>query len=420
VLASVAATLGIQERGLVTLKEAVAQALSSSASLLVLDNCEHVLDSAAELTATLLAQCPGLHILATSRERLGVRGEWLFDLAPLPTTPGPHSRSDAALLFELRARAVCPGFDAGSDPEGVRRVCEHLDGLPLAIELAASRLRGLSLRDIDARLADRFALLRSGHRDDAGRHRTLEAVVEWSHETLPMSDRAVFNRLAVFGDSFSLAAAERVVSSEPVQAAEVADCLLRLVDKSLVVRVADAPSTRYRVLETLRQFGRARLIDAGTLARYEDRLLDWALDVVAGLERDMRTTRQDAALRDVLPDHGNLRAALDVALARHDDLAALRIVTSVPLATPGQRADLIDRILARATDLPPVAVGRALLAVANLSFTRATQERGIAAARQAADLFAVEGDARLVSWSHFFELFCHWGLNDVDRALHAA
>ena len=201
--------------------------------LLVLDNCEPIVGAVASFAERYLARCAGVRILATSREVLGVRGERALGTPPLNVADDPAraGESDAVELFMVRASAAAPSFDAdAADVATVAQICRRLDGLPLAIELAAARLRALSLEQIATRLDDRFRLLRAGER-------TLEAVVAWSYDLLTDAEREVFVRLAVFPADFSLEAAEMVVSDAVVEEGDILDLLTRLVEKSLVTTV---------------------------------------------------------------------------------------------------------------------------------------------------------------------------------------
>ncbi len=242
-----AQVLQIGERGGESLGKTVLSQLAPKEVLLVIDNCEHLVDAVAGFLGPLLERCPSLRVLATSREVLGLRGEQAMSVSPLPD-------ADATRLFVERARAAVPAFDeATEDPAAIAQICRRLDGLPLAIELAAARLRGVSLRQIADRLDDRFRLLGSG------RGRTLEAIVSWSYDLLDPSERAVFRRLAIFADSFDLEGAEAIAGWGDIDQLDVLEIVTRLVDKSLVVPLRAGDDYRYRILETLRHYGRAQL-----------------------------------------------------------------------------------------------------------------------------------------------------------------
>jgi predicted ATPase len=264
VAASIAAVLGEGDAGADTI-EAIVSRLHADAALLVLDNCEHLLDAVAALADLLLRRCPRLVIVATTREPLGVPGETAWRVPSL-ALPGRFdavqaealSQFDAVRLFLDRAAKARPNFVLGVDnAPAVAQVCSRLDGIPLAIELAAARVRGMTVEQVAAGLDDRFRLLTGGARTVLPRQQTLQASVDWGYALLGDAERVVFRRLAVFAGGFSLDAGERVVAGDGLEAVEVLDLLLGLVDKSMVLA---EDSGRYRLLETLRQYGAARLL----------------------------------------------------------------------------------------------------------------------------------------------------------------
>lgn len=264
----VATTLGVQQRLGHTVIDRLVEYLRARQMLLLLDNCEHVLDSAADLIDTLVRDCPGMAILATSREPLGVDGERILPVQPLPVPPTsmPGDTMTAAAvpsvaLFCRRAGAAAPTFALTDDNvAAVTEICRRLDGLPLALELAATRIRALSPADIADRLERRLQFLRSGRRIREERHRTLASAVDWSYRLLTPRQQAAFNRCNVFMGSFTLAAAVAVVgSTEP----EVVDDVSGLVDKSMLVAHTNHAPVRFTMLETLRAYGRERLAERG-------------------------------------------------------------------------------------------------------------------------------------------------------------
>ncbi|KIF03714.1 hypothetical protein PL81_22695, partial [Streptomyces sp. RSD-27] len=290
--------------------------------LLVLDNCEHVIGAAADLAEKLLTHCPGVRILATSREPLGVPGEFLRPLEPLP--PGPAHR-----LFADRATAARPDFRPEEDPAAVAEICDRLDGLPLAIELAAARLRLLTPRQIADRLDDRFRLLTGGARTLLPRQQTLRAVVDWSWDLLDAAERTVLVRMSVFAGGCDLDAAEAVCAAGPD--ADVAGTLGSLVDKSLVTAVPDTDGMRYRMLETIREYAAERLAapadDARATAR---RHAAYYLAFAERTEPLLRTAEQLTWIRRVETELDNLRSALHTATADDPDLeTAQRLVTAL-------------------------------------------------------------------------------------------
>ncbi|MFI7320599.1 BTAD domain-containing putative transcriptional regulator [Streptomyces venezuelae] len=282
--------------------------------LLLLDNCEHVIGAAAELAETLLTHCPGLTILATSREPLGVPGEAVRPVEPLP--PDPAHR-----LFTERAVAVRPGFDPAADADAVAEICRRLDGLPLAIELAAARLRMLTPRQIADRLDDRFRLLTSGSRTVLPRQQTLRAVVDWSWELLDEAERAVLREASVFAGGWDLPAAEAVCT------APATDLIGALVDKSLVVAVPSASpggGMRYRLLETIHEYATERAAETpALLAAAEARHSAYFRDLVARAEPLLRSAEQLPWISRLETDLDNIRAALQRTAATGDKAGAI-------------------------------------------------------------------------------------------------
>ncbi len=234
--------------------------------LLVLDNCEHLLDASADLIVALLTACPGLTILTTSREPIGLSGEVTWRVPSLSLS------DEAILLFEERARRVRPGFSAVDDDAAtVSEICKRLDGMPLAIELAAARVRALSLNEILDSLHDRFRLLTGGSRRAVRRQQSLGASVDWSHALLTAPERILFRRLAAFMGGFDLNAAQEVCSGDALPRHQILDQLTLLVDKSLVVAESASGRMRYRLLETIRQYALEKLGESGEADVVRDR-----------------------------------------------------------------------------------------------------------------------------------------------------
>jgi len=304
--------------------ERIVRHLAGRSLVIVLDNCEHVIGAAAALVDTLLGELPGLALIATSREALGVPGEVLVAVRGL-------SLSAAVELFTDRARAVRPGFAADGDTGPViEDICRRLDGLPLAVELAAARLRALTLRTVAERLDDRFRLLTGGARTALPRQQTLRAVVDWSYDLLFDDERRVLVRLAVFVGGCRLDAAEAVCADEQVPAGEVLDVLCRLVDKSLVTAAdAGGGEARFSQLQTLWQYGRQRLADSGeadaTRAEHAAYHRQMAGDAHDGLRGTSGPVWRDRLTSEM----GNLRAALDWFIAVGDADAALSLTSGM-------------------------------------------------------------------------------------------
>ena len=294
--------------------------------LIVLDNCEHLLDAAADLVDAMLADCADVHVLVTSREPLGLDGEQVRRVQSLAlpdarATPGDAGAVAAVRLFAERAASVRAGFTIDSDNvEAVVEICRHLDGIPLAIELAAALVRGMAPAEIARRLDERFRLLAGGSRRSQERHRTLFATVSWSHDLLTEDERTIFRRLAVFPASFDLDAAEAVAGDGTI---DVLNCVLRLVDRSLVVY--EDRDDRYRLLETLRQYGTDRLADAGETEATRERHARHFLAFAQRKAPELYDARYSSARTAVAAELDNVRAAADWCMDtdRWVELAAL-------------------------------------------------------------------------------------------------
>lgn len=268
VIGELAAAVGCEDHAGADLFESLLQRLGDGDHVVVLDNCEHLLDAIADLAARLLRRLPGLRILTTSRSPLGVAGEAVHRVpsmsVPVPRTPLEElERFEAVRLFVDRAGSQRVGFllDAGN-AEAIASICERLDGIPLALELAAARLRNLSLFDIERRLDDRFKLLTSGARTAPRRQQTLEALIDWSYDLLDEAERTALRRLAVFAGGFDLPAAEAVAPNEQLERSSVLDVIASLVDKSLLGVDTSGVTARYRMLETVRAYAARKLVES--------------------------------------------------------------------------------------------------------------------------------------------------------------
>lgn len=297
------------------------QELAKRRMLLILDNCEHLLDPLVETVGALMRHCPDLRVLATSREGLGMAGEALMPVpsmsVPAPSEPGDAQaleriECDAARLFLERGRAVNPSFAlTNENAESVTQICRRLDGIPLAVELAAARVRSLPPQQIAARLDDRFRLLTGGSRTALPRHRTLRAAFDWSFDLLPAAEQVLLCRLSVFGGSLSLEAAEGVCGGGPVNQDEVLDLLSHLVDKSLLMPEEGSTEARYRMLETIRDYAQERLSESGEAPAVYARHRDWFVMLVDQARSGFFAgPEQETWLQKLSDDHDNLRAAL--------------------------------------------------------------------------------------------------------------
>ncbi|MFF5366828.1 BTAD domain-containing putative transcriptional regulator [Streptomyces sp. NPDC013187] len=336
----VMATLGIQENtaddhaGGPT--DRLANALAGRRLLLVLDNCEHAVEAVARLVGLLLNRAPHLHVLTTSQECLRTRDETVYPVAPLSLPPEDRPGLDAVTnagavrLFVDRTRATDPGFvlDATTAPL-VADVCRRLDGIPLALELAATRVRALGIRELHDRLDDRFKVLDSGYRDAPSRHRTLRATLDWSWGLLDDRERTVLRRLSVFGEGCSLRAAEDVCSGGGVTSADVLDALMLLVERSLVVRAEGPRGPRYRLLESVAVYARDRLTESGEHAETAARHLRHFLHLAERSRPHLHGREQSRWFSDLDLEAANVQRALAEADRSGAAREALRLVNSL-------------------------------------------------------------------------------------------
>jgi predicted ATPase/DNA-binding CsgD family transcriptional regulator len=328
---AVATALDLRERAGQSIAEVLVESLRSRKVLLVIDNCEHLIEGCSELANLLLRAAPNLTILATSREPLSVTGEIAW---PVPSLQVPRAEADFAeiadsesvRLFVERVQALAPRFRlTEANAPAAARVCRQLDGIPLAVELAAARVKALSVEQLGARLDHRFQLLNRGSRTASSRHRTLRATVDWSYSLITESERAMFRRLSVFAGGWTLEAAEVVAAGDEDEKNETLDLLERLIDKSLVIAEDRRGTVRYTMLETLREYGQERLAEAGETDVVRGRHLDWILAVAERINPSDLHPARVAALEQ---EEDNLRAALGRAIDARDVDAGLRLATA--------------------------------------------------------------------------------------------
>jgi predicted ATPase len=316
---TVASVLGVKEEVGKTLTQTLREYLKPKTLLLLLDNCEHLLDACARLTDTVLTHCGHVQMLASSREGLGIAGEQTYRVPSLSLpdpkqtlTPEILSQSEAVQLFLERATLIESTFvltpqNAGS----VGQLCVRLDGIPLALELAAARVRSLSVEEINARLDNRFRLLTGGSRTALPRQQTLRALIDWSYDLLNEQEKALLCRLSVFAGGWTLAAAEAVGAGEVIEDWEVLDLLTSLADKSLVVAEQSEGQTRYRLLETVRQYARDRLRESGEGEAVQERHQAFFVVLAEETEPQLRGPEQQLWLERLETEHDNLRVALE-------------------------------------------------------------------------------------------------------------
>ncbi len=323
---TVAAAMGLREQSTRPVSQVLAEAVRSRSILLVLDNCEHMVSSCAALVKDLLREGDDLRILTTSTEPLGVPGEVVWQVPPLELPlssltgealdAGVIQATASVLLFMERATAALPTFRlTPANLPAVVRLCQALDGIPLALELAAGRLKMLSVNQLVERLDDRFRVLAGGRRTTLSRHRTLGAVLDWSYALLTEDERALFRRLSLFFGGFTLELAEAVSAGPPLASGQVLQILSELVDKSLVtVSRADPSRVRYGLLETVGHYARERLIESGEAEQVRATFVGFFLDLVeAAGERLLRGPDQEKWFWIIGQEYANLRSLMSYA-----------------------------------------------------------------------------------------------------------
>jgi non-specific serine/threonine protein kinase len=363
---AVASVLRVQEAPGRPLTEAIAEDLKSLEILLILDNCEHVVGACAEFADALLHSCGGLRILATSREALGVPGERQFAVPPL-STPDPHALPpveelggiESVRLFVERARYRLPGFALGPEnASSVAEVCMRLDGIPLAIELAAARVGALSVEQISGRLGHSLGLLSGRDRTAPEKQRTLRGALDWSYELLDEGERNLFGRLSVFAGGCTLEAVENVCGAGGLEQEEVLDLLSRLVDKSLVL-VAEqyTGEARYRLLQTVRQYALERMKQSGEAEAVRRKHAEYYLELAEEADAELKGAKQAEYLGWLDREHGNLRTALQLSVEGEDTELELRLAGTLARfwwarghLSEGRR--WLEKGLARSNDSP--------------------------------------------------------------------
>src|SRR5690348_649133 len=386
---AVATMLGVREEQGVPLAQTLAEALRSRHMLLILDTCEHQVSDCATLVQLLLARCPWLRIIATSREPLRVRGETVWRVPPLDLPPDGANGAELAAheavrLFAARAAGARPGFRlTEGNAASVARLCRTLDGIPLGIELSAARVRALSVEQIEGRLRDRFQLLNSGDRTAPLRQQTLRATVDWSYELLDEAEQMLLRRLATFS-GWNLDMAEQVCSDAAIGADEVLGLLISLIDKSLVVLDGEAAGdARYRLLDTIREYAAERLAAAGEQDALALRHRDCILALVEHTSATMFSRGEPpwpvrrAVFRRGIAEYGNFRIALETSLARADAENGLRLCVGlrnmwVPHGDAREAAIWLDRFGVlpggENEEVSPRVRGRALAVRAEIAF----------------------------------------------------
>lgn len=378
---AVGAAFGLRNQAGRPMLEVLVEFLSTHELLLVLDNCEQLVEPVAELVESLLRACPRLRVLATSREALGIGGESVFPVSPL-RVPDPAiepslrslARYDAVMLFVERAAVAVPGFElTRNNARGVAGICARLEGLPLAIELAAARLRAMSVQQILARLDDRYALLTRGSRGAPTRQQTLRWCIAWSYDLCTPSEQQLWGRLSVFAGSFELDAAEAVCEGEAVESG-VLDALSVLVDKSILIREEADGAVSFRMLETIQEYGRGQLEQAGEYQELARRHLDWYERLALDTETEWMSPRQLKWIARLERELPNLQKALKFSLVEAGE-RGLRIAAALlPFwelrgrLSEGRR--WLELTLSRSLGASSVDRAKALMAASQLAATQ--------------------------------------------------
>jgi predicted ATPase/DNA-binding CsgD family transcriptional regulator len=428
---AVAAVLGVREGAGQSLRDGLLTFLRPRALLLVLDNCEHLVEACARLSDALLGACPELRILATSREPLRMQGEVAWRVPSL-TGPDPQrlpplnelAGFSAVRLFVERAQAVRPGFVlAPENADAVVRVCARLEGMPLALELAAARMRVLAVGQIASRLDESFGLLVGGSRTAPSRQQTLEATLDWSYDLLTETEQVLLCRLSVFAGGFDLDAAEAVCSGDSIAQPDVLEVLTRLVDKSLVIAQERAEEERYRMLEPIRQYTRERLAAHGEETAIRSRHAAHYRALAEGAEPELWGPQQAVWLQRLERDHANLRAALHWLHERAEDAEAERRFAVALSRFWHTRGDLSEGRagLRRALEAPGAAATRGLATAltweASLSHHQGDLDEAVALGERAVAASRVVGDPVILGMAlvTFGDNLTRPG--DLDRAI---
>ncbi|TVR30521.1 MAG: hypothetical protein EA388_14370, partial [Nitriliruptor sp.] len=417
VASSVAAVFGIRERSSEGLLDTLVDHLEERHLLLILDNCEHLVEACAEIVAALLGRSSDLRILATSREPLAVRGETGYVLPGLATPPpnilsrASVGETDAARLFEQRARQVRSGFRiTDSDAGAVGRICRRLDGIPLALELAAARVRVLSPQQIADGLDDRFRLLTAGARDGPVRQRTLEESVQWSYDLLDVPQQRALTRASVFASGFGLDAAERVLAGADVAVPDVLDLITDLVDRCLLQVTERGGQARYRMLETIRVYARHRLIEIDDPTQVRDRHLDHFVVLAREAQPGLLGPEPDPWIERLGMELDDLRAAMDWAVASGRGLEVLDIAEATFnfWMVRGLYVEMSRRLhdAVRALRTDDAGRARGLMAASLLTMMGGDHPAGHALADEAVPLARAHGDDPTLARALIYRAWC--------------
>ena len=431
-----AATSGVD-----TLLTRLTEHLKSKGLLLFLDNCEHLIDACIKLVDVLLHASPNLKIIVASREALGISGESTYRVPSL-SLPDPGNlpplenlvEYESVSLFVDRAVAVVSTFAVtDSNAPVVAQICHRLDGIPLAIELAAARVRVLEVEEITSRLDDSFRLLTGGSRTALPRQQTLRAMIDWSYKLLSESERVLFNRLSVFMGGWTLEAAEGICVGEGVEDYEALDLLTSLVDKSLVAAEGATPGKevggkkRYHLLETVRQYARDKLLDSGEGVGLRDRHLEWYLDLAERAAPELRGPDREDWQDTLEVEHANLRAALEWARGKEEEEMGLRLAGALWLfwsfehRNIGDGREWLERVLSEKVDEPASvqimsARAKALLGSGVFHFFQEDYSMAFSRLEESVKVWREVGDESGIALSLVASGFMMWGQGDSGQA----
>jgi predicted ATPase/DNA-binding CsgD family transcriptional regulator len=430
---AVASSLGLSEAEGDSLVESLHGVLGTKRVLLVLDNCEHVIEACAALVDDLLSACPELRVLATSREPMQISGERQQRVPPLAaprpgTSASPRSLMDfpAVQLFVERAQAMAGEFElTPRNADSVAAICALLDGIPLAIELAAARVGVLTTEQIHLHLDDCLRLLVGSSRSAPSRQQTIRATLDWSHDLLSEPEKILLRRLSLFANGWSMEGAEAVCPTADLDDADVLRALGRLVDKSLVVTEGSSGTTRYRFLEPVRQYAERRLAESGETEQTRDRVERYCIDLAERAEFELHGHGQAEWLRIIDSEFDNIRSVI------HDAMDQDRVETALRLAAPlhwyfwlrhhlreGQR--WLESALAQATDVPMVVRARAAAAVALTCSFLADHAKGTGYGMAALGFYEAGGPSLELVWTHVTLGYISFAVGDFDGAWESA
>lgn len=423
VMKRIAAVLDVEPPVLRPVEEVVVEAIGSRRMLFVLDNCEHLIEAAATAASSLL-EAPSVDVLATSRETLRVDGElaWRVPSLPVPSEGAEAdgiAENETVQLFRERASAVEPSFRLDAENvDAVGSVCRDLDGIPLAVELAAARIATLTPQELHRRLDQRFALLTGGSRTALARHRTLEAAIEWSYELLNDEEQDLFNRLSLFAGPFDMNAATAVSPYEEVKALDIVD---GLVAKSLLIPERYEPKRRFRMLETLRQYGLRQLEEQGLVDDAHNALLRWAHELTAEVGPRLMTPDQVMVTKELDVDINSIRSAMNWALESDQYEVGLRIASDISRywylrALSAEGADWYDQFVEEPESISEDTLARGLVASSATLVRVGRSEEAFEQAGEALALIEESDNTGLLGWAHYQRGVASFDLIDIEES----